>query len=873
MQLSTFEFNTALKLSALGYTAKTQGDSFAEYKLNVLSKLKTTLQLGASDRPFVAYDDEKIRVIVVTIASVAYVSITGTNSSEDMLANSAVCAQRIAPNAHAPAGYLKGGRALGIVRLARALLDFDELRKVILCGHSRGGSVAHTAHYELISDARYVFDTTKLLSVAFGSTPFLKSDKPNGDEANRFFTFFTNSDVVPALFVGPVLLLVRDALLTEHRVKTALFNLLGVDVYKMSQQAINDRIESLSEYQYYGAWINLSVCSGSTWTLDTDPAALFHSESFLAARDGTQIVRDHGIEDTYVAFVVQSVTAPSASDEDLQDKVYMTAATTLVVSEMSSASLAVLLNKAMSAAVVTKTLGKREISDNLHRFVRALEAYLTVVYTLAKANDATIDVAVKVVEDMQGWTGFAARLAAIKDRGTDEAGTWNKLNDDNITADMNSLSIFTASVLSASHLVEPPSLWANKKVGALLGMALFPMITLMTFAVFGAAAAAAAAALAPSFLLLFGKKIPAGSAELYAMPSATLRRSMPPAPARSPYLALTYARHEVDVAAPDAAIRVRSEAYKETGSAYVHHLRAIALATNVSIGDDDVSAQAIEIKLTKTTNLKATDPANQRLVDSFIAVLRTIRDLRAVCQCLVFIVINGNQNVGKSWFLRALNNQPAPPRDSTEFPEFRPYVPHGAGAENADPSLRVYILDLPGNDSDSDHRRRFVKELYGISSIGIHLFACDTEPRISDKDMQSMRQMFSGCDDVLICLNKALLMGIEWQDPEDATNADESPLAPIRAKWRQHFEANGVELDGAKTKYHLKITDMHGTHKPRPRPKSTPPSTADQRNLRRYDEEVEEDLAKLRANGGESTLEVVAWIDATIAKVVRAHKL
>ncbi|KDO22780.1 hypothetical protein SPRG_12208 [Saprolegnia parasitica CBS 223.65] len=855
MQLSTFEFNTALKLSALGYTAKTQGDTFAEYKLNVLSKLKTTLQLGASDRPFVAYDDEKIRVIVVTIASVAYVSITGTNSSEDMLANSAVCAQRIAPNAHAPAGYLKGGRTLGIVRLARALLDFDELRKVILCGHSRGGSVAHTAHYELISDARYVFDTTKLLSVAFGSTPFLKSDKPNGDEANP-------------LFVGPVLLLVRDALLTEHRVTTALFNLLGVDVYKMSQQAINDRIESLSEYQYYGAWINLSVCGGSTWTLDTDPAALFRSESFLAARDGTQIVREHGIEDTYVAFVVQGVTAPSASGEDLQDKVYMTAATTLVVSEMSSASLAVLLNKAMSAAVVTKTLGKREISDNLRRFVRALEAYLTVVYTLAKANDATIDVAVTVAKDMQGWTGFAARLAAIKDRGTDEAGTWNRLNDDNITADMNSLSIFTASVLSASHLAEPQSLWANIKARALLGVALFPMIALMTFVVFGAAAAVA---LAPAFMLLFGPKMPAGSAELYAMPSATTRPSMPPASARSPYLALTYARHQVDVAAPDAAIRVRSEAYKETGSAYVHHLRAIALATNVSIGDGDASAQAIEETLTKTTRLKATDPANQRLVDSFIAVLRTIRDLRAVCQCLVFIVINGNQNVGKSWFLRALDNQPAPPRDSTEFPEFRPYVPRGA--ENTDPGLRVYILDLPGNDSDSDHRRRFVKELYGISSIGIHLFACDTEPRISDKDMQSMRQMFSGCDDVLICLNKALLMGIEWQDPEDATNADESPLAPIRAKWRQHFEANGVELDGAKTKYHLKITDMHGTHKPRPRPKSTPPSTADQRNLRRYDQEVEEDLAKLRTNGGESTQEVVAWIDATIAKVVRAHKL
>ncbi|EQC30175.1 hypothetical protein SDRG_12027 [Saprolegnia diclina VS20] len=830
--LTIYEYNTTLRLSALTYTAKPPRATYSEFKVYTLSELKTKLNLSSENQPFVAYAGEKIRVIVATIASVAYVAITGTNSPQEVLANFAVHAQQIVPrrDAHAPTVYLKDVRGLGIVRLARALLEVDDIQKVILCGHSRGGSIAHTAHYELISDPRYFFDKTKLLSVAFGSTPFLKSDAPNVDEASRFITFFTDSDVVPALFVGPVLELVRKAVLDEKKFVSTLVTLfVGINVDTVSEQAMNDWAAALIEFKYYGSWVNLSTwkacieneneqqdpsCPSNndpepTWTVDTNRQKLFKSEPFLRKRDMATIKQQHNIQDTYMRFISESVPSEQAAEAiALQNTVHLVAASTLVTSDMSSMWLAVLLNKAMSAAVVTKTFGKNEIADKVADFVLAQRAYLEVVYKMAKANDSTLNVETEVDNAMQGWIKFQKRMAKIQDHSEDTSDapeeTWNKFNDDNITADMNSLSIFTAMALSTNHLIAPPSLYARAKEAA---------TTLLHFA----------------------------------------------------SCKTVNAFRQADKAAPQAVMRLRSETYKELGSAYVHQLRVMAAVTDMTIGEDE-SAEAIEKEFTTTANLTVRDAVNRPIVESFIAVLKTIVALRMVCQRLIFVVINGNQTVGKSWFLRAISKKPPPHRDSTQFPMFQPYAPNGI--ENIDPNHEhVYILDLPGNDSDSDHRRRFVKELYGISTIGIHLFACDTEPRISDKDLQSMRHMFSGCDDVLICLNKALLMAIEWQDPEDATSEAERPLTPIRAKWRQHFEANGVEFDGANTKYHLKITDMNGTYKPCPKPKSTPPSAADQASIVKYNKKVAKKLKKLRANGGEEAQDVVRWLNAVIRKL------
>ncbi|CAK4622337.1 hypothetical protein LEN26_015449 [Aphanomyces euteiches] len=315
---------------------------------------------------------------------------------------------------------------------------------------------------------------------------------------------------------------------------------------------------------------------------------------------------------------------------------------------------------------------------------------------------------------------------------------------------------------------------------------------------------------------------------------------------------------------PDSATanRLRTELYQESASSYQRQLDVDAEAACPSYIKEMDTLALEQLLATEATTDKAS--RNNRLVIAkYIDVIKKIVELRRACNNLVFIVINGKQGVGKSWFIKAINCQHGGPRKSTDLPEFCPYTPEGEFRATS----RVYLVDLPGGDSYNDKLRLYLRELYGIGTIGINLFEFDVRLQLLTDEIFAMRQMYNGCDHVLVCLNKVMSKGLALKKDSPASK---EAIAGYLETWRGFFSNNNVK----EPKYDIKLTDMSGTGDVRPSERSQTAGEAVQEDLdsdddcEKFDRRAQRNIVKLVSNGGASRDQVIKWIDGKIDKIL-----
>ncbi|CAK4701669.1 unnamed protein product [Aphanomyces euteiches] len=833
--LTDFEFNMALVLCALSYEKNTTNMTYSDFKKHVMDMYYTMMEeLGIDTKtynqvPYIAYFN-KIRVIVTNHGGVGFVCITGTNSLDQHAENMAFHARRIIPGGtdDAPTTYVNDVTELGLVPLVHAMLELDGLDKVVLCGHSRGGSVAHVVHYNLITNPNFCFDKKEVTSVAFGSTPFLRSEQPDLKHKDRFLTYVAERDIVPALFSAAVKSKTVDYVKAKHAMKIGLVRLFTeFDTAFALERAVEVLQGPLGEYLYYGKWTKLShqevieydrqgrklssfVYSQSDMD---DPLSWFQSPGFLEPLDLDDVAETHSIKKAYLPHMRQSVDVPKPSDaltRGIHDHVQMAAARYLVPPKISPTLLPMLLNKATAAAFVTKSFGVDEISVKLAAFIASLEEYRRVFHERIQ-DEKLVDERLRV--DMDGWNKLKSRLNGIKPQET----LPNTFNDSNITTEMNAMTIFTANMLAENPLERKSNVIAA--VANIAGAIGWGVLGIASFGI--------------------------------ALGMYELVRALGSSPDNS------------------TASQLRSELYQESASSYQHQLGVIAKAACPSYKREMNDALELENLLVTESNIDQVRAEVRQVVSRYIDVIKKIVELRRACNNLVFIVINGKQGVGKSWFIKAINGQRGGPRVSTDLPEYGPYTPKGV----VHPAGQVYLVDLPGGNSYNDKLRLYLRELYGIGTIGINLFEFDVRPQILTDEIFAMRQMYNGCDHVLVCLNKVMSKGLALKKDSQASK---EAIAGYLDTWRGFFSDNNVK----EPKYNIMLTDMSGTSEVRPSERSQTAGEAVQEDLdsdeddddcEMFDRKAQRNIEKLVSNGGASRDQVIAWINGKIEGILNSR--
>ncbi|CAK5114910.1 unnamed protein product [Aphanomyces euteiches] len=880
--LTDFEFNMALALCDLSYEKNKTNMTYPGFKKHVLDKYDTMMkELGIDTKtyhqlPYIAYFDNKIRVIVANHGGVAFVCIMETNSLDQHAENLAFHAHPIVPRGHddAPTMYVNNVTELGLVPLVHAMLRLKQLDKVVLCGHSRGGSVAHVVHYNLITNPNFCFDKNKeITSVAFGSTPFLRSQQPDLKHEHRFLTYVAERDVVPALFSAAVNSKIAAYVKAKHATKIGLVRyLMDFDIAFALERATEVLQGPLGEYLYYGKWTKLSQhhpprhpgngisCMQYSQTAIDEPLVWFQSVDYVAALDLDNVIETHSLKNAYKPHMHQAVEVPKPSvNLTLRINRHMTvpAARYLVHPDISPTLLPMLLNKAIAAAFVTKTFGDNEILHKLLEFKASLETYRRVFHERIQDKKSVDE---RLRDEMDGWNKLESRLKDIKPKEIQDttpskqepsqppngsSTTPNTFNDDNITTEMNAMTIFTANMLAENPLESK-----RNAMGTVARIARAIALGVVGVASFGVALSAQAEAVAGYVELM--SLIPAGIAVAEAsalVGFVALGAGAAHLAQKGAFAAFANLFSIASGADSATANRVRSELYQESASSYQRQLDVIARAACPSYKKEMDTLALEELLETEATTDKARRN-DKKLVARYIVVIRRIVELRRVCDNLVFIVLNGKQGVGKSWFIKAIKGQHGGPRVSTDLPEFGPYTPNGV----ADPTRSVYLIDLPAGDSLNDKLRLYLQELYGIGTIGINLFEFDVRPQLLTDEMFAMRQMYNGCDHVLVCLNKVMSKGLELKKNHAGSRAQ---IEGYLNTWRVFFKENNIK----RPKYDIMLTDMTGTCEVRP-------SDDDDDSREFHDRWAQQNIDKLVSNGGSSRDQVIEWIEGKIAAIL-----
>ncbi|KAF0684248.1 Aste57867_23774 [Aphanomyces stellatus] len=512
-----------------------------------------------------------------------------------------------------------------------------------------------------------------------------------------------------------------------------------------------------------------------------------------------------------------------------------------------------LLNKAIAAAVVTKSFDDNDISDLLMEFKESLGRYRRVVHGGIQDNKSSV-VEERVAGDMAGWNGLETRLKEIQprlDATSSDQGGLNTFNDKNITTEMNAMTIFTANMLAENHLGEVQTN-VLATIGRIAGAVALGVLGVASLGLgFGAGAVAVAGCVELVSLIPIGM----AAAEAGFLASAIVvgagAAHLAQKGAHSAFSSMFALASGADAA---TASRLRSELYQESASSYKKQLVVVASAATLN-WKVDMDALDLENLLAESSMPIVKNPKHQKLVANYIDVVRKIVDLRKACQKLVFLVINGKQGVGKSWFIKAIKSKHGGPRLGTDMPEYFRYTAH------VNCSSRVYFVDLPGGDSYNDKLRLYLRELCGMSTIGINLFEFDTRPQILTDEIIAMRRMHNSCDHILICLNKVMSKGIvlKKNDPES-----HAKMNGYYNTWRGFFDENNIKLP----KFDLMLTDMSGTSDVRP-PEGTEDDSDSDNDCEKFDRKARRNIEKLLDNGGASRNEVVAWINAKIDMVLQ----
>ncbi|KAG9415030.1 hypothetical protein AC1031_008455 [Aphanomyces cochlioides] len=300
---------------------------------------------------------------------------------------------------------------------------------------------------------------------------------------------------------------------------------------------------------------------------------------------------------------------------------------------------------------------------------------------------------------------------------------------------------------------------------------------------------------------------------------------------------------------PDSATanRLRSELYQESASSYQRQLDVVAEAACPSY-KKEMDTLALEQLLETEATTDKVSPNNKLVIAKYIDVIKKIVELRRVCDKLVFIVINSKQGVSKSGFIKAINGQHGGPRSSTRLPEFCPYTPKG----EVHATRRVYLVDLLGGDSYNDKLRLYLRELYGIGTIGINLFEFDIEPQIVTDEMFAMRQMYNGCDHVLVCLNKVMSKGLDLKKNSQASKKE---IAAYLDTWRAYFRENNIMAPKDLERSQTAEEDLDSDD-----------------DCEKFDRRAKRNIEKLVDNGGASRDQVIKWIDGKIDEILNPRQ-
>ncbi|EQC26450.1 hypothetical protein SDRG_15731 [Saprolegnia diclina VS20] len=856
--ITDFEFNAALNYCVLSYETRKTGETYDAFKTSVTNKHATmvsNLGVKTDQPPYIEFDDDKIRCIVANIGTVVYICVTGSCTAYDHVTNCAVAGTRIVQGQEgdAPAGFNIEARELGIGRLAREILRDDDVEKVILCGHSRGGAVAHVAHYSLLLNPNYDnFPKHKVTSVAFGSTPFLKSQKPlvAGD---RFLTYYTDTDIVPALFSSATAIADRVQEMNATLVQLLQWS-TGIDVQNVRATAAEHANLVLSEYLYFGNWIHLRANEKDTTAEEhTDAVAHFQGDGFkagLGAMTSIESMKEaHGIETAYKRFLKPRTVAPTidaAKTQHVAQVMFRAALACLVSPEMSQDALPLRLNRAIMAAIVLQSFGDPSILKILEAFGDATEAYLLVRRFLERKDKSTTDEMVEkaVKVDMQPWRDLMDRIRAIEpaDASATNVDALHTFNETNIGSDLSGLILRTINLLAECFVT-------GEADGLTKGMLLFGALAIGAAVVSGAGLVTGVAAIAQA-----GWSLGSVSA-MMSLTGASLFEVAMYGGVGALFVSKADAigQHCGDLA--DLVNHAKAENFRAASSAYSVHLKKLASDVELKQESRATSTRLLEKQLA-AHQLPDDLPLKHRLLlRAFAAVLQTLIDLEESCKGLVFIVLNGNQGVGKSWFIRELNDAKQDARKSTTDPIFLRYAPMAD-----DPTRKVYLVDMPGNNSLSERQVRYTSELHGVGSIGISLVLFDEKPPLLPAT--DIRNTFNGCDSVLVCLNKVVSSGIDL--PTEVEAGAPLVIPAIVNAWRTQFEQDGISFSGTHTKYHLMATEMHGASK-------AESATMTERQRSRLKEEIEENIDAVRVNGGQTKDDVVEWIRQRVDDIIAAR--
>ncbi|KDO31873.1 hypothetical protein SPRG_03793 [Saprolegnia parasitica CBS 223.65] len=297
------------------------------------------------------------------------------------------------------------------------------------------------------------------------------------------------------------------------------------------------------------------------------------------------------------------------------------------------------------------------------------------------------------------------------------------------------------------------------------------------------------------------------------------------------------------------AIHLKTESFRTASSAYSDQLKK--MASSMGLHDAPPTTRLLETQLAA---VELPNDAKQRpLFAAFSKVMQTLVRLEEACKAIVFIVLNGDQHVGKSWFIRALNSTRQEARESTTSPSFLRYAPMAD-----DPTRKVYLIDIPGNNTLNEVQAQYTAGLHGVGTIGISLLQFDKTPHVLPA--AAIRSAFNGCDCVLLCLNKVAGLGLDL-----ATELEEGEslvIPPIVETWQQQLELNGIDFSSGK--FYLMATEMHGSSKA-----ETSKMTARQRS--RLKEDIEDNLEAVRVNGGQTTIDVVNWIRDQVDRIIQSR--
>ncbi|KDO23766.1 hypothetical protein SPRG_10543 [Saprolegnia parasitica CBS 223.65] len=283
------------------------------------------------------------------------------------------------------------------------------------------------------------------------------------------------------------------------------------------------------------------------------------------------------------------------------------------------------------------------------------------------------------------------------------------------------------------------------------------------------------------------------------------------------------------------------------------------MARHAKIEEESVDAITLQKKLAAIKDPKRTFRSERsiefsditelyaELAADYIGVLRKLNELHSLTQ-VRFVVLNGAQGVGKSWCIKSILHEELGPRESTNEPIFMRYNPHD------NPNSKVFLVDMPGDDSLSQDLLKQLVEFFGVTSIGIQLFKFDTRP--PQLDFFKVQNAFSGSDRVLVCLIQVLFVGAD------------GPLAEYVDAWRCYLKNNGIDVSSAESKYHLMATDLAGSNsvlRKRDAYDSDEVFDGYEGYTRRFAHSQRLGINRVRANGGHSRDDVVAWIDDAIA--------